>query len=110
MSGHGNLHIGSSFDDFLEEEGIAAEVAERAVREVIAQLVRDHMKEANLTKTEMAARMRTSRQALDRLLDPKGGGLTLDTLERAAGAVGKRVRISFDDAAAPGLAGLAGAR
>lgn len=95
-----NPHIGSSFDDFLEEEGIGAEVTGRAVREIIAQLVIDHMAQANLTKTEMAARMHTSRQALARLLDPKGGGLTLDTLERAAGAVGKRVRISFDDVAA----------
>jgi hypothetical protein len=87
-------------DDFLEEEGIAAEVTERAVREVIARLVLAHMEQAKLTKTEMAARMRTSRQALDRLLDPEAGGLTLDTLERAASAVGKRVRITFDDAAA----------
>jgi antitoxin HicB len=95
-----NPHIGSSFDDFLEEEGIAAEVTGQAVREIIARLVIEHMTQARLTKTEMAARMHTSRQALDRLLDPKGGGLTLDTLERAASAVGKRVRISFDDVAA----------
>jgi len=70
------------------------------VREVIARLVVEHMAQAKLTKTEMAARMHTSRQALARLLDPKGGGLTLDMLERAAGVVGKRVRISFDDVAA----------
>jgi hypothetical protein len=100
MEKHSNPHIGSGFDEFLEEEGIAAEVTARAVREVIAHLVVDHMARAQLTKTEMAARMRTSRQALDRLLDPDGGGLTLDTLERAASAVGKRVRISFDDVAA----------
>jgi predicted XRE-type DNA-binding protein len=99
-AGRNNPHIGSSFDDFLEEEGIAAEVTERAVREVIAHLVLDHMERAKLTKTEMAARMHTSRQAVDRLLDPESGGLTLDTLERAANAVGKRVRISFDDVAA----------
>ncbi|HWK45172.1 MAG TPA: Fis family transcriptional regulator [Stellaceae bacterium] len=96
-AGSSNPHIGASFDDFLDEEGIAAEITRRAVREVIAHLVIDHMEQANLTKTEMAARMHTSRQALDRLLDPNGGGLTLDTLERAANAVGKRVRISFDD-------------
>ena len=95
-----NPHVGSSFDDFLEEEGIAAEVTGRAVREIIARLVIDHMAQAKLTKTEMAARMRTSRQALARLLDPNAGGVTLDTLERAASAVGKRVRISFDDVAA----------
>ena len=97
--GNSNNHIGSSFDDFLEEEGIAAEVTNQAVCEIIAQLVIDHMTQAKLTKTEMAARMHTSRQALDRLLDPKSGGLTLDTLERASSAVGKRVRISFDEVA-----------
>jgi antitoxin HicB len=98
--GNSNPHIGSSFDEFLEEDGIAAEVTGRAVREIFARLVIDHMGQAGLTKTEMAARMHTSRQALARLLDPKGGGLTLDTLERAASAVGKRVRISIDDVAA----------
>lgn len=94
----GNPHIGSSFDDFLVEEGIEAEVTTAACREIIARLVTDCMEQYGLTKTEMARRMNTSRQALDRLLDPKGGGLTLDTLERAAAAVGKRVRIDFEDA------------
>ncbi len=98
--GNNNPHIGSSFDNFLAEEAIATEVTGQAVREVIAQLVIDHMAQSNLTKTEMAVRMNTSRQALARLLDPNGGELTLDTLERAASAVGKRVRISFDDVAA----------
>jgi antitoxin HicB len=95
-----NPHIGSSFDDFLEAEGITAEITGQAVREIIARLVTNHMAQTGLTKTEMAARMHTNRQALARLLDPEGGGLTLDTLERAASAVGKRVRISFDDVAA----------
>jgi hypothetical protein len=66
--------IGSSFDDFLEAEGIAAEVTGQAVREIIARLVIEHMAKAGLTKTEMAARMHTSRQALARLLDPEGAG------------------------------------
>ena len=92
-----NPHIGSSFDDFLECEGINAEVTNRAVREVIAYLVTEHMERLNITKTEMAHRMHTSRQALDRLLNPDGGGLTIDTLGRAASAVGKRLRIAFDD-------------
>jgi antitoxin HicB len=70
------------------------------VREIIARLVIDHMAQTGFTKTEMAARMYTSGQALARLLDPDGAGLTLDTLERVASAVGKKVRISFDDVAA----------
>ncbi len=92
-----NQHIGSSFDDFLREEGIEAQVTNRACREVVANLIGKCMEQSGLTKTEMAARMETSRQALDRLLDPEGGGLTLDTLERAAQAVGKRLRIELED-------------
>lgn len=79
-----NRHIGSNFDDFLEEEGIAAEVNGHAVREIIARLVTKHMAQAGPTKAEMAARIQTIRQALARLLDPKSGGLTLDSLEWAA--------------------------
>lgn len=90
-------HSGSSFDDFLHEEGIEAEVTTRASRAVVAKLIGECMEKQGLTKTEMAARMNTSRQALDRLLDPDGPGLTLDTLERAANAVGKRIRIDLED-------------
>lgn len=93
----GNPHLGTSFDDFLAEEGLLGSVSDRALREAIAYLVSDGMKQARLTKSAMAARMRTSRQALDRLLDPGGGGLTIDTLERAAAAVGKRVVITLED-------------
>ena len=76
--------------------GIAAEVAGQAGREIFACLVT----EAGLTKTEMAAGMPTSRQALAPLLDTNGRGLTLETLERAASAVWEAVRISVDDVAA----------
>lgn len=92
-----NPHIGSSFDDFLEAEGLRAEVTSQATREVIAWLLTEAMAAQKLTKTEMAARMKTSRQQLDRLLDPGGSGITLDTLERAASAVGKRLTIVFED-------------
>jgi hypothetical protein len=95
-----NPHIGSSFDDFLTEEGITAPVVDRACRKVIAHLVAHWMGHFRLTKSEMARRMDTSRQAVDRLLDPSGPGLTIDTLERAAHAVGKRVIIDFADAEA----------
>ncbi len=94
-----NRHIGSSFDDFLLEEGIWAEVTNRACKKAIAQLVAEFMEREDVTKTEMAGRMRTSRAALDRLLNPNVGGVTLDTLERAAAALGKRVKIEFEDVA-----------
>ena len=97
MTDRKNGHIGSGFDEFLHEENIEAPVIDGACRKVIAHLVASYMEKDGLTKTEMAARMHTSRQALARLLDPNGPGLTIDTLERAAHAVGKRVKIEFED-------------
>jgi antitoxin HicB len=65
-----NKHMGSSFDNFLEEEGILAETEAVAVKRVLAFQIEEMMKEQNLSKTEMSQRMNTSRAALDRLLDP----------------------------------------
>jgi antitoxin HicB len=86
-------HIGSDFDDFLEEEGLLAETEAAAVKRVIAFQVAQMMREQNLSKTEMSRRMRTSRAALDRLLDPHNKATTLQTLDRAAHALGKRLQI-----------------
>ena len=90
-----NKHIGSSFDDFLEEEGILAETEAIAIKRVIAYQVSQLMKSKNLSKVAMAQQMNTSRSALDRLLDPQSTSITLQTLERAAHAIGKRLRIEF---------------
>jgi antitoxin HicB len=76
-------HIGSNFDDFLEEEGILAKTEAVAVKRVIAFQVEQMMKEQNLSKTEMSRRMNTSRAALDRLLNPANQAVTLLTLDRA---------------------------
>lgn len=91
-------HIGSSFDDFLAEEGILERVNARALKRVIAWQLSQAMDAKQLTKTEMSERMGTSRTAVDRLLDPSNGSVTLLTLERAASAVGKRLRIELVDA------------
>ncbi len=88
-----NKHIGSDFDDFLEEEGFLAEVEATALKRVIVYQVEELMKRQQLTKTEMARRMQTSRASLNRLLDPSNPSITLQTLERAAAALGKRLRI-----------------
>ncbi|HCM96581.1 MAG: Fis family transcriptional regulator [Chloroflexi bacterium GWB2_49_20] len=88
-------HIGSDFDDFLEEEGILADTQAVAVKRVIAFQVEQMMSEQNLSKTEMSRRMSTSRAALDRLLDPANRAVTLQTLDRAAHALGKRLHISL---------------
>lgn len=90
-----NEHLGSSFDDFLEKEGLLAEVEAAAVKRVIAFQLTQLMKEHNLSKSAMAKRMKTSRSAVDRLLDPKNESVTLQTLERAALVLGKRLQINF---------------
>ncbi|WP_322092422.1 XRE family transcriptional regulator [Paraburkholderia bannensis] len=84
-----NRHIGGSFDDFLAEEGMLEEATATAMKRVIAWQIQQEMKAQNLTKTELAARMKTSRAALNRLLDENDTSLTLATLASAAAALGK---------------------
>ena len=90
-----NRHLGADFDDFLQEEGLLADVEAVAIKRVIAFQVRKFMDEEGISKSEMARRMRTSRASLGRLLDPENNAVTLQTLERAAEALGKRLRIEF---------------
>lgn len=90
-----NEHIGSSFDDFLEEEGLLAEVEAVAIKRVLAFQIAQLMEQQSLTKTAMAERMQTSRASLNRLLDPENESATLQTLERAALALGKRLQVEF---------------
>lgn len=89
-------NVGSNFDDFLEEEGILEEVSAVAVKRVIAFQLTEKMSEKNLTKTELARRMDTSRSALDRLLDPENSSVTLQTLQSAAKALGGRLNVELD--------------
>lgn len=91
-------YIGSSLDDLLAEDGTLELVKARALKRVIAWQLSQAMDAKQLTKTEMSERMGTSRTAVDRLLDPANGSVTLLTLERAASAVGKRLRIELVDA------------
>lgn len=90
-----NVHIGSSFDDFLQEEGLLEEVNAIAAKRIIAWQIVEAMKLSGITKTEMAARMNTSRASLNRVLDENDTGLTLETLSRAAAALGRRVRFEL---------------
>ena len=90
-----NPYSGSNFDDFLAEEGILEEVSTKAQKRLLALQIEDIMIEANLTKVELAAKMQTSRSQLDRLLDPDNTSITLDSLDRLARAVGKRLKIEF---------------
>ena len=87
--------IGSSFDDFLKDEGIFEEVQAGALKKVVAHQLADAMKSQNLTKVAMAKRMNTSRSQLDRLLDPTNSSVSLETLTRAALAVGRQIRLEL---------------
>jgi antitoxin HicB len=90
-----NRHTCSDFDDFLSDEGLLADAEAVAIKRVIAFQLNAMMKKNRLSKAELARRMKTSRSALDRLLDPKNASVTLQTLERAAQALGKRLRVEF---------------
>jgi len=90
-----NPHIGSTLDSFLEEEGVLEEFRAQAIKEVIAWQLEQAMHERNLSKSQMAKLMRTSRAQLNRLLDPKDGNVTIETLQRAATVVGRRVQLQL---------------
>jgi predicted XRE-type DNA-binding protein len=88
-------HIGGDFDDFLSDEGILDEAEAIAAKRVIAYQIGQEMQRAHISHSELARRMKTSRSAVDRLLDPANPSVTLITLERAASAVGKRLTIQL---------------
>lgn len=88
-----NPHIGSSLDEFLKEEGLYEDATNYAVKRVLAWQVVKAMDEQGISKAEMARRMGTSRAHLDKLLDPYNDKVQLDTVQRAATAVGRRIRL-----------------
>lgn len=90
-----NKHVGSSLVDFLREEGILEEARAAALKEALAWQVQQAMAASEISKVEMAQRMHTSRAALDRLLDPGNSSVTLQTLCKAARAVGRDLRIEL---------------
>jgi antitoxin HicB len=85
--------IGSNFDDFLTEEGLLEEAEAVAVKRVLAFQIKELMESQNLSKAEMARRMKTSRAALERLLDPENRSVTLNTMDKAARSLGKQLRL-----------------
>ena len=87
--------MGSNFDEFLADEGLLAEAQAVAVKRVLAYQIEQLMITQNLSKTVMAQRMKTSRAALNRLLDPENPSVTLQTLERAASVLGKRIQVEM---------------
>jgi DNA-binding Xre family transcriptional regulator len=90
-----NPHIGSTLDNFLREEGIFEDATNYAVKRVLAWQVEKVMRDQGITKVEMARRMGTSRAHLNRLLDPNNDKVQLDTVHRAAAAIGRKVRMEL---------------
>ena len=88
-------HRGTDFRDFLEEEGILEEVETRALKRAIAMKLAKLIEQQSLSKGDMALRMKTSRAAVDRMLDGTNPSMTLTTLEKAAHALGQRIKLEL---------------
>jgi hypothetical protein len=93
MTREKNPHIGSDFDDFLQEEGLYSDVNAGAAKKLLALQLSQALQENNVTRTELACRMRTSRAVINRLLDPSNLALNLQTVSKAAAALGKKIDI-----------------
>jgi antitoxin HicB len=96
MNKKGKVDRSESFDEFLSKDGLLAETEDMALKEIIADQIKVAMDHEGLTKSKMAARMKTSRRQLDRLLDPENPSVTLTTLRRAAVAVGRTLRVELE--------------
>jgi len=90
-----NKHKGSSFDSFLDEEGLLEDAEAVAIKRVIAYALQEEMKKKHMTKSDAAAKLHTSRASLERLLNPENTSITLRTLVRAAHMAGKKLNISL---------------
>lgn len=90
-----NKHRGSTLDSLLEEQGVLAEFQARAIKEVIAWQLAEAMKDRKISKSALAVLMKTSRTQVNRVLDPNEGNVTIETLQRAAALVGKRVQLGL---------------
>lgn len=90
-----NTHLGSNFDEFLQKEGLLAEVEAAAIKRVLAFQIQKEMEARQISKSALAKLMNTSRSSLDRLLDPNNPSVTLVTMESAAIALGKKLKIQL---------------
>ena len=93
-----NKHRGSTLDDFLAQEGVLEKFQARAIKEVVAWQLAEAMRERRLSKNQLAKQMNTSRTQVDRVLDPEAGNVTIETLQRAAAIVGRRVKLELVEA------------
>jgi len=90
-----NVHRGSDFSDFVAAEGIRPDVEVLALKGVVALQLQQILDQENITKTQLAGRMKTSRASLDRMLDPSNPSLTVASIGKAAAALGRKVELRF---------------
>jgi DNA-binding phage protein len=90
-----NRHHGSTLDDFLAREGVLEEFQAKAIKEVVAWQLAEAMRERKISKNQLAKQMHTSRTQIDRVLDPQAGNVTIETLQRAAALVGRRLKVEL---------------
>src|SRR2546429_7865228 len=88
-------HRGSTFEDFMKEEGILEASSTTAVKRVLAWQIAEAMRTQHLTKSATAARLHTSRSQLERLLHPEKPGAALETIQRAAAVLGRELRVEL---------------
>ena len=88
-------HVGQSFDEFLQEEGIYEKVQLNALKKTLAHQIKTMMEEQGIRKAEMATRMKTSRSSLGRLLNEEAYNVTIATISKAAAVLGKRIELSL---------------
>lgn len=90
-----NPHVGSDFEDFLAEEGRLEESTALAIKRVLSWEIERAMKQGRVSQAELARRMKTSRAVVHRLLDETDPSVTLATINKAATALGRTVRLQF---------------
>lgn len=90
-----NKHRGSSFQDFLKKDGVLEEVEAAALKRALAMKVADLMEKREFNKTTLAAHLRTSRAAVNRILDPENTSVTLITLNKVARSLGRKLKIEL---------------
>jgi antitoxin HicB len=88
-------HVGSSLESFLEEDGTLEVATTKALKRVVAWQLAEEMKAKRMTKQRLAELMRTSRAQVDRILDPEKGNITIESLQRAAAFLGRRVKLEL---------------
>jgi|TARA_B100000315_G_scaffold204859_1_gene198426 predicted XRE-type DNA-binding protein len=90
-----NKHLGSSLDDFLQEEGILEEATAHAQKKVLAYQLAEEMAVQKISKSEMARRVGTSRSQIDNILNPENNRFQMDTAQRFAAALGKKLVVNL---------------